>query len=399
MKQLNAKIKDNKDILLIMFLIASSIELALGVLDMCSVKLAETRWLLWGFLGIYALQMVTNKWSWKELACLFGLLVMGGMLYWSSGINTGIKAPIFIYALKGMDRKVLFKSYLLTLIIVLIGVMSSAVLFDFGFMCYQSDVGRGILGGMRYSIGFDNPNMLQIVAFWIMIYALYLFEKSRKLGILLVTAVFYAGICVLTASYTGLFVGTFVLVFTTVVSYVPCDRWAKIVGTIGIIMIGGFIILSLGAAADWRDNTVMKLIDKLISGRMSVLEDRLDGTNYELPFIWHWKLFSNELYRNWYDMGYVQIFYYYGIIPACVYLTFILGTFIKAWRKGQAVWLVMMIGLCAYLFMESRIFSNYITRDVLLVIAADMLWRKCDETVDNVDYSSIQRGKVHKAVS
>lgn len=390
--------KLNKNVIFTMFVLASNAELALGVLDMCSVKIPGTRFFLWGVLGIYGLQLIMNEWTIKEYMCLFGLLILGGLLYLSAGINTGIKAPIFIFVLKGINRRKLFKSYMVTMLGIVTCIVTASLLFNFGRLGQYGEYTRGF-HGWRWSFGFDNPNALQIVGFWIMIYALYLFAQNRKLWILFVTATLYVGLCVATASRTGALVGGFVLIFVAVVSYVPYDKWAKILGALGIIMISGMVMLSLWVAADWRNNSVLEMIDRLINGRISVLGDKIAGTNYELPFICNWKLFSAKENKNWYDMGYVQIFYYYGIVPACMYLAFVVGSIIKAWRGRQDVYMVLIIGLCLYLFMETHSFSNYITKDLLLIIAADMLWRKCDETVDNTDYSSVQRGKVYKAVS
>lgn len=75
-----------------------------------------------------------------------------------------------------------------------------------------------------------------------------------------------------------------------------------------------------------------------------------------------------------YDMGYVQIFYYYGIIPAICYLAFILYAAVRAWKTGQTAQLVLLWGFSVYLFMENVYFSNFIPINYLLVYGAIIVW-------------------------
>ena len=80
-------------------------------------------------------------------------------------------------------------------------------------------------------------------------------------------------------------------------------------------------------------------------------------------------------------MGYIQIFYYYGIVMACCYLGFVIYAVNQARRKRNSLGIVLIMGLCMYLFMEARYFSNYLTRDFLLMISAGVMWGKDEKRI------------------
>lgn len=85
------------------FLVVSSAELFMGVLGMCNVILPMSRFILWGFLAVYAAIALMEHYSRREKLIYGALLLFGVMLYINSGLNAGIKAPIYLCALKNVD--------------------------------------------------------------------------------------------------------------------------------------------------------------------------------------------------------------------------------------------------------------------------------------------------------
>ena len=79
-------------------------------------------------------------------------------------------------------------------------------------------------------------------------------------------------------------------------------------------------------------------------------------------------------------MGYIQIFYYYGIIPGICYLGFLFYAGYRAMRRNNVFGLLALLGFSIYLFMESLFFSNYLTRDFLLMISAIIVWEAYHDT-------------------
>ena len=110
---------------------------------------------------------------------------------------------------------------------------------------------------------------------------------------------------------------------------------------------------------------------------------------YALPYDQNWHFFGNGSKQNDYDQGYIQIFYYYGIVPAVCYLACVVGAAVKAWRDSEAWKLVLLLGLSSYLFMESLYFSNFVPVDFLLVYSVSVLWG---------DYGKEEEGRIYHTV-
>lgn len=149
---------------------------------------------------------------------------------------------------------------------------------------------------------------------------------------------------------------------------------------VSMVMMSG---ISLLASIPIKNNLMIQL-DSFISGRMEQLHTHPLNQEYASPFIENWHLFPNILNRDGYDMGYVQMFYYFGIIPALVFLAFVLYSMWCAWKQKDAIVMLVIWTMCLYLFMESRYFSNYIARDFILAISSIVLWNYYEETRKNV---------------
>ena len=78
------------------FLTISCAELVMGLLGICNVTLPMSRFILWGFLLVYAVIVLKGYYSRSEKLLLGVLLVFGALLYINSGINTDKGTAIFI---------------------------------------------------------------------------------------------------------------------------------------------------------------------------------------------------------------------------------------------------------------------------------------------------------------
>ena len=91
-----------------------------------------------------------------------------------------------------------------------------------------------------------------------------------------------------------------------------------------------------------------------------------------------WSLFSGPDNEYYFDMGFVRIFYWYGILPGTVYVMMNVLLLWQCARKKDGAGLVMMMALAVYTVVEAHIISVYIGRNYILFLmgmyAGDMLW-------------------------
>ena len=150
------------------FILISCLELSIGLLQMCQNEIPFRRFILWGFLGIYAAVLVTNHYTGKEKILLGASLVMGILLYLSTGINTGIKAPVYLFAMKEIPVRKLLKWMTISLMASMACIVAVSLLFDFGNLYISDYRKKGAFHGIRYSLGFASSNVLQFLTFILM---------------------------------------------------------------------------------------------------------------------------------------------------------------------------------------------------------------------------------------
>lgn len=372
------------------FLLVSCLELALGIIYECKYEIPGRRAVLWIFLLVYGVMLCCSHYTKTEKLLLIALLFVGAMLYCASGINTGIKAPIYIFALKEIDIKRLYHRMTQTLIGVMSGVIIANLTAGAG-TSFVEDIrpSRGF-EGIRYCLGFSNPNRFQIIVFSVMIYVLWIWHDKLTIPLRILIGGLYVMSCILTDSKTGLLLGIFIYVLSWLITYIPWKQWCHVF-TIGIYCtVLCCLTISILAAMGIRGG-IMDIINYFISGRMNQL---LLINNEEIHLtadIRNWTLFSSQLHKNVYDMGYIQIFYYYGIVPAVCYLLFVLYAVYTAWKRKDIVGSMAIWGFSLYLFMEAAFFSNYLQSDFLLMSAAGVvMWGKKEIEKASVTASNIQ---------
>ncbi|MDE6202700.1 MAG: hypothetical protein K2G19_04415, partial [Lachnospiraceae bacterium] len=285
-------------------------------------------------------------------------------------INTGIKAPVYVFALKEINIKKLFQWMLAVLIAVTVGIMAASLFWDFGKRSIE-DYREGFLFlGTRYSLGFAHPNVLQFLMFSMLSYCLVLYGERMSLLQYVILGTGYAALFGVTYSRTGFIVGGLILVLAVLFRFCGLQRYSRGLLTAYVLLITLFFVFSIAVAAEVRGIRMIEIVDDMIGGRVSQLDIHMGDMDSALPCISNWRLFSSHINKNMYDMGYVQIFYYYGIIPAICYFVFLFYAFGRGVARKDRFGCLVLAGFSIYLFTESLYFSNYLTRDFMLMGAA-----------------------------
>lgn len=356
-----------------LFIAVSCMELFMGLLRMCRVTLPFSRYVLWAFTLVYAAVASIRQYSKRQKILFVVLLVSGVLLYWNTGLNKGVRAVFYLYAMKDVDMRKFFKSMLVVFVAstLLFAVLSGLGIMEM-FIIKDVRSDRGF-NGYRYSFGYESCNSLMAVVFLAMVCGLILRHDGRPWYVFAVTAGIYGLMYYLTDSRTGFLVGAAVFAGMLCLWFIHWERWADF--AFGLFILSLVLMLAISVMAAFHvENGLMSRINHFISGRMSQLATYPCDAEYALAYAENWRLFGSGSNHNDYDMGYIQIFYYYGIVPAVCYLSCVAGAAVKAWKDREAWKLVLLLGLCGYLFMESLYFSNFIPVDFLLVYSVSVLW-------------------------
>ena len=434
-----------------LFIIASMMELVIGILDYCNVFIPGSRFVLWGLLLVYILIIFSNHYSKKEWVTfmVFALLV-GVIQYLCSGVNMGLKLIVYLFALKEIDLRLLGKWILTALggtmaLVLLLGLLGRLPLFQI------DSTGKGF-EGIRFTFGFPycNAFMLNLFALFggIEVFCLgsdIAVKRRRCLEIFL--GILYIIAFIMTRSYTGGMLGAFFvcLLFGVRIIHLEKWEWPRVLLIIGFVIIIFVNAISIFAARytrsleDYlsdidismdevepckdlkikntygfiykgqrdikelvnqgseyielpendenvllihtdRESSFLNIIDRMCNGRvgeLSVQTYSKTGERYTYPQLKNWSAYSSANCQNNYDLGYVQLFYRWGVIPALSIIIFVMVSLVmgseKVW-KGRDELMIFVICLSTYMFMEPFMIDNFVPMNYWFISSAVLFW-------------------------
>lgn len=331
-----------------------------------------------------AVKMLLTKYTVREWAAIgfFGILAF--ISYRMTGRNEILRIVVLIAACKGIDmRKALKFIFYLTLGGCLLLVFLS-VTGIYGGLYLESDFGRGYVQ-RRYCLGLGHPNALHCMFFMLVLLYLYLYNRNLKwyhYGILIVLN---QGLYYLTDSNTGVIVSYAVIFGAAVIRYskrLREQKWGYFAGAAGFLFC---VILSVLVANPdfaqpdqfWYRNPFVAKMESSLNGRVADLyygSVRSEGTTPT------WSLFSGPENHYFFDMGFVRIFYWYGIIPGVVWVLLNLLLVRSFYRKKDLEGVLILAVLAIYTVVEAHVVSEYLGRNYLFFImgmyAGDLLFLK-----------------------
>ena len=115
----------------------------------------------------------------------------------------------------------------------------------------------------------------------------------------------------------------------------------------------------------------MQKLDSVFNGRIMNLYYNTDDHKGAIET---WKLFSDSISDEYFDMGWVRLYYWYGIIPATLIVLLIVLLIYICMKKKDLWTLVLIFSLGIYTVIEATFVSRYIGRNFMLPITAVYLY-------------------------
>lgn len=350
---------------------------------------------------LFAAKILLTKYDWKEWAVIFAFEVVGLISYRITGANDIIRIVTFVAACKDIPlRQMLKYAFYVTLagcvVIVLLSVTGI-----YGDISLTQAYGResaeetryvGVEAGeeTRYTLGMGHPNALSCMFFMLAALGVYVWFDRMKWYVYLFLMLLNVGVYLLSGSKTSMIITTAFIVGAFVMSVGKKLREKKFVYLCGLLIFALCIGFSVDAAfsaqrvrdAQWneffyvnpRDNAhivALGRIDRFLSGRIVTLTDSAQNDG----MVQTWALFSKEDNMEYYfDMGWVKLFYRYGVIPGILYVAVCLALLWQFYRKKDGCGLVLFVAFAVYTVVEAHLISPYIGRNYLLMIMGSVLW-------------------------
>ena len=110
-------------------------------------------------------------------------------------------------------------------------------------------------------------------------------------------------------------------------------------------------------------------LNSVLNGRIRIL---VENDGFEVT-VGTWRLLSRPENNYYFDMGWVRLFYWYGIIPASIFVAVLLLMMYYCYRKEQYMALVLIASFSLYSIIEAHAISVYLARNYMLFLMG-MYW-------------------------
>ncbi len=322
-----------------------------------------------------------GKRAWAALV----LLMLFGVICWRiTGRNEILRFTVFAAACGGEDlRKLLKTAFFLTLGgCLLIALLSVTHLF--GAVSLTADYRMD--GGVetRYALGFGHPNALHCMCLMLMLLAIAIWQQRFRWWHYLLLTAGNAALYLLTDSRTGAAIGFLAIAFSL---------WMKVLegrAASGKSFRQGLVTAHFFAAAG--------LIVDAVAFSVWAAKNSWDSTNYwssaypvnlklngriaelyygavERGSLDAWTLFGTRGSERFFDMGFVRLYYWYGILPASLVILAVWLLLVLCRRYGETGCLVMITCMTVYTVLEAHLVSVFIGRNYLVPIIGVLAYR------------------------
>ncbi len=339
---------------------------------------------------LFLVKACLTRYIWKEYICIFLFCILGAVSYFVTGRNEIIRLIIFIAACKDIDMKKCLKLvFWLTLAGCLV-IICLSVTGIYGGISLTQDYGRGSVE-TRYTLGMGHPNALQCMVWSLSILGLYLYGMTIKWWHYLILLAVNAFFFFLTDSRTSLIVTLYAIGLIFLVTWKPNILIQKIINWIGIITAVGSIGVSILVAANayrvydyvWYDDRspvtmVFYYLNKVLNGRVRILVENnsFEGT------VQTWRLFSRPENNYFFDLGWVRLFYWYGVIPGCVFVAAIICLLFFYYKKNDYMSIALVAAICLYTVIEAHVISVYLARNYIFFLMGAAWYEMLKEPVN-----------------
>lgn len=344
---------------------------------------------------LFLVKVCLTKCTKKEYLAIGLFCILGFAIYFMSGRNEALRLVIFVVACKDIDMHKCLKLVFYITLAGCIAIILMSVMRIYGGISLTEDFGRGYVE-TRYTLGMGHPNALQCMVWALTTLGIYLYGNQMKwyhyMGVFLINVGFF----LLTDSKTSLLV----TLYTIILAFFMCDRHSDLVKKISAWIGGLTTVFSIGisviiACNAYRVYNYVWHMDRspmtrfftwmngIMNGRIRILTEnkRFEGS------VSTWRIFSGPENSYYFDMGWIRLFYWYGILPACVFIAVLLLVVIYCYRQRQYLAIMLLSSFALYSVIEAHAISVYLARNytffLIGMVWSPLLLNKGEFTIEN----------------
>ncbi len=328
--------------------------------------------------------ILLTEYSVKEWIAIGITAVFTFFCYRACGNNDLLRISMFVISCKGVNLKKAVNYFFTVSFIGYAAIFVAALTGIYGNVSITDEFGRAVGTQTRYSFGFGHPNTVHGIFFALSMLLIYLLKDAdRKKRTIACSVILVLNILlfVFTDSKTGFFITIFMLI-GLIPSLLSDDEKPGIFYVIGAVISGLSVALSVVAAAisqyaSENSDGIAAALDRIFTGRIISLYENTPAHKGTLAT---WTLFGDSNSgETYFDMGWVRLFYWYGIIPGVIVTVILFILLYRMYRQKDYDTFVMLVSMILYTMVEATFVSSYIGRNFMLMIWGAYIFLACRE--------------------
>lgn len=310
---------------------------------------------------LFAVKVLCSRFTMREWMWLVFFGIVAALCYLFSDRDEAVRLVVFCAAFRDVDvKKALKLAFFVTLsgCLVLVLLASSGI---FGNMYIIDDGDRGL----RYTFGLGHPNACYCLFWALAALGIYLWHEKMRLWHYGLIAL--AGILLFlpTRSRTGLMFLIFTLFLSLLLAYRRRLGERKLLYALGVAALLICVALSVWIAYyEPYQGPFYTYIDRFITGRITSMNTLQEGGG----MLRNWRLFSRPENVKYFDLGYVRLFYWYGMIPGAAYVLLYALLLWECRRRKDPFGFMMLISFALYTMLEAHFVSVFMGRNYALFL-------------------------------
>ncbi len=316
---------------------------------------------------LFLTKVCLTKYSFREYMVIVFFLAVGMVSYLATGRNEIIRVVMFTASCKDVDMIKCLKVVFWMTLAGCLGLILMSLFGVLGTISLTQDYGRGSVE-TRYVLGLGHPNSLHCMFLMLVLLGMYLYARRMKIYEFIILFLLNIGMFLLTKSKTGMFVTALAVIFCGLLIYIPVLQKKIFIYGISLLLLVCCVGIAWGAAAFSKElpyNDTLRKFDRLLSDRIINLHYGSMSHAGTLPT---WTVFGVEENGYYFDMGWVRLFYWYGILPAFIYVIVLALLIWALYKKKDYMGIVILDSLFIYTLVEAHIISVYLARDYTLFL-------------------------------
>lgn len=310
------------------------------------------------------IKIAATKYSRDEWICIFLFGAIAFVSYLVNDRDETVRVVAFVAACKGIDLKKMIR---LAFWITLSGAVILFVLSGigvFGDFKITANFGRGEYPSIietRYCFGMGHPNAFQGMLFMLITLCLYLNADKMKWYHFIFLAFINGFAYHYTDSNTGFLVCTAVIAGVALLKYCKPLQQSKVIYLLGALFVIGIVVFSVIGSHTGIENELIDRLDTILNGRFKFAH-KIEAARVE-----NWLPFASAANTEYFDAGFIKLFYWYGIIPGILYVLMNLYLIYQSFRNKDYTIVVIVAGYTLFTIMEAHLISFYILRNYLFI--------------------------------